>query len=44
LLHENTKSYFVQELQQQQQQQERLLALSKIQPHDDEYADWPVRE
>jgi hypothetical protein len=33
-----------QEFQQKQQQQERLLAMSKTQPHEDEYANWPVRE
>jgi len=34
----------LQEFQQQNQQQERLLPISKIPPHEEEYATWPVRE
>ncbi|CAF4899768.1 unnamed protein product, partial [Rotaria magnacalcarata] len=33
-----------QQQQQQQQQQERLLAMAKSQAHEDEFANWLVRE
>ncbi|CAF3703405.1 unnamed protein product [Rotaria sp. Silwood1] len=32
------------ELQEKQQEQERLLAMTKIHPHEDEYANWLIRD